>query len=643
MIPIADAIGWTLIHSLWQGVAAALLLFAVLRLTRAPNVRYFAGLAAMLTTLAAFVATLFIYWPRPHSMLVPLGHANFTLTTPITAGGILTPASLAFEQYVPFIGAFWIAGVVVAHLWQFAGLLSIRRLRRRGAFPAPDLWTARLHHLQLRLRVSRPVALLESVLAQSPVVLGHFRPVIFVPAALLTNLPPAHIEAILLHELAHIRRCDYLVNLLQRWVEGLLFYHPAIWWISHVVRDEREHCCDDTAIALYGNPHEYARALSSLEQIRFAPAPAAAGGSLLSRIQRILGRPRTPSASGLAPALTLLIATAALTFANWQPAQAPAPKPTPQPQPILLRKPEPKHTPYDKWLEEDVAYIVTPKERTEFLHLTTGADRQHFIEQFWLRRDPTPSAPNEFKEEHYRRIAYANQRFASGVPGWKTDRGRIYITYGPPDEIESYPSGAATEPPFEHWRYRGDHIITYTFIDKNRTGDYSLVSRDLTRPAAFNRAISWTVTNQIGRFIGNIPSLHFVIRENGRAINPAFVLPPGPTAIAIVTDSALPGLPSPGMMANLIITPSLTSAIRQLEILDIRRKFLILTGSTYDAPLPPGIVVMKFEPALIPQALVEACNQYIAGIEATDPAAPIEVSILPGRNYPDLTVHQLRQ
>ena len=107
-------------------------------------------------------------------------------------------------------------------------------------------------------------------------------------------------------------------------------------------------------------------------------------------------------------------------------------------------------TPYRKWLNEDVAYIITDEERTAFKRLQTDEEREQFIEQFWLRRDPTPdTVENEFKEEHYRRIAYANEHFASGIPGWKTDRGRIYITYGPPDEIESHPSGGTYERPPE--------------------------------------------------------------------------------------------------------------------------------------------------------------------------------------------------
>ena len=119
------------------------------------------------------------------------------------------------------------------------------RLRRRGVCGASERWQKELARLSRQLRLSRPVQLLESCLADVPMVLGHFRPVILIPVGVLAGLPAGQIEAILLHELAHIRRFDYLVNVLQRLVEGLLFYHPAVWWISRVIRAERENCCDD--------------------------------------------------------------------------------------------------------------------------------------------------------------------------------------------------------------------------------------------------------------------------------------------------------------------------------------------------------------------------------------------------------------
>src|SRR6202051_1517076 len=148
-------------------------------------------------------------------------------------------------------------------------------------------------------------------------------------------------------------------------------------------------------------------------------------------------------------------------------------------------------TPYKKWLNEDVAWIITDEERSAFKRLQTDEEREQFIEQFWLRRDPTPDTiENEFKEEHYRRIAYANERYASGIPGWKSDRGRIYITYGPPDEIEDHSSGGTYERPpeegggttstfpFQQWRYRwiegvGTNIII-EFVDPTMSGEFRM-------------------------------------------------------------------------------------------------------------------------------------------------------------------------
>ena len=146
---------------------------------------------------------------------------------------------------------------------------------------------------------------------------------------------------------------------------------------------------------------------------------------------------------------------------------------------------------YKKWLNEEVGYILADEERSAFLRLSNNEEREQFIEQFWLRRDPTPdTVENEFKEEHYRRIAYANERFASGIPGWKTDRGRIYIIWGPADEIESHPSGGSYDRPpeegggststypFEKWRYRylegiGNDVIL-EFVDPSGSGEYRL-------------------------------------------------------------------------------------------------------------------------------------------------------------------------
>jgi GWxTD domain-containing protein len=158
---------------------------------------------------------------------------------------------------------------------------------------------------------------------------------------------------------------------------------------------------------------------------------------------------------------------------------------------------------YRKWLDEDVVYIITPEERSAFLHLATNEEREQFIEQFWQRRNPDPdSADNTFKEEHYRRIAYANEHYSSGIPGWKTDRGRIYIMWGPADEVESHPSGGSYDRPaaegggetstypFEDWRYRylegiGENV-ELEFVDPTMSGEYKLTMDPSEKDALLN-------------------------------------------------------------------------------------------------------------------------------------------------------------
>src|ERR1700682_4267517 len=174
------------------------------------------------------------------------------------------------------------------------------------------------------------------------------------------------------------------------------------------------------------------------------------------------------------------------------PKTAPSPQKLDKAQKKKIRKSlKELDTPYKQWLNEDVVYIISPAERNAFGQLGTNEEREQFIEQFWLRRSSNPDLPdNEFKEEHYRRIAYANEHFASGIPGWKTDRGRMYIMWGPADEVESHPSGGTYDRPmeegggststypFETWRYRymegiGENVI-WEFVDPSGSGEYHL-------------------------------------------------------------------------------------------------------------------------------------------------------------------------
>ncbi len=209
---------------------------------------------------------------------------------------------VALQPYLPLLVAVWLAGVLALSLIHLGGLRRVRQLRR-AARPAGEVWQAALVRLCRRMGIARPVELLESAALAVPAVAGWLRPVLLLPASTLTGLSPQQVEALIAHELAHVRRGDLMINLLQAAIETLLFYHPAAWWVSRVVREERESCCDDLAVAACGDRLLYARALANLEGLRAAgmPAPAfgtlgadgGAGGSLLGRIRRLVA-PQAP-------------------------------------------------------------------------------------------------------------------------------------------------------------------------------------------------------------------------------------------------------------------------------------------------------------------------------------------------------------
>lgn len=472
--PLAQALGAALLHSIWQGGAAAAALAGLLYWARpaSARVRHDAACLLLMAVTAGFLMTFAVCYPESS------GGAQVTLVS-IGAGsaGVAEAGAAASQPWVqrlaelsPRLAPWWALGVLLLSMRQLVGWLGMRRLRAAGVATA-DGWRRRVEELCGQMGVTIPVELAESARVESPVVLGAFKPLILLPLGMLTSTPAVHVELILLHELAHVRRRDYAINLLRRVVESLFFYHPAVWWMSSVVAAEREQCCDDLVVQVTGDAHSYAAALVGLETFRGAPQPAlgVAGGSLLYRVRRLLGREEgtgrsTPVAAiGLALAMGLLI-SGWMTQSTAQQSE--------------------EMTAHQKWLAFDVVYIIQPEERIAFEALESDPDRDRFMEQFWERRDPTPGTPaNEAKEEHYRRIAYVNDRFAGGsLAGWQTDTGRIYITVGPPDEIEAYPSGGgpegATLPPWQTWRYRGDGAPTdYVFVDTDADGAYELMRR----------------------------------------------------------------------------------------------------------------------------------------------------------------------
>lgn len=480
--PLSHTLGWALLHSLWEGAVVAAMLAAVLLVFRSPRIRYVAGCAAMLALAGGFALTLGVLAPTHVQRSLNVAASGFRPWNFLADQNNFVSWRPELGAIAPWLGPLWLIGVCFFCLLRLGGWISVRKLRSRGVCGVSEFWQNKLTELSTRMRVSRPVQLLESCLVDVPLALGHLRPVILIPIGMLSGLSVMHVEAILMHELAHIRRHDYLLNAVQRLIESFFFYHPATWWISSVIRNEREHCCDDVVVAMTGNAHEYAVVLAALERSRISsrePALAVTGGRLMKRIHRLLNP--SQSISALAPTLAaaILLATAATSVAalRWDSA-----KQTPSPAKIAASTTATAVTGvYSKWIDEDVVYIVDDAERAAFLSLSSNAERDHFIEQFWERRNPSPgSAQNSFKEEHYRRIAYANAHFqkASGAAGWRTDRGHMYIVFGPPDEIEAHAKGQQKPFATEVWMYHhvegvGENGFV-TFVDRTGRGDFHL-------------------------------------------------------------------------------------------------------------------------------------------------------------------------
>jgi uncharacterized protein (TIGR03435 family) len=325
--PWVDRLGWTLIHFLWQGTLLACLYAVARAVTGAASARarYLLSCATLAIMLAAPVATWIFLGPHSSAAASSPPSANRPARSLAVPPAVLdVPDSPRLPApFLPWVVAVWLAGSLALWVRLVGGWALTVRLRSTHVRPAPPEWQRLLDRLAARVRVSRPVRLLISSVVRAPAVAGWLRPAILVPAGALAGLPAAQLEALLLHELAHIRRGDFLVNLLQSAAEALLFYHPAVWWVSGHIRAEREMCCDDDAVLETGDVLTYACALASLESARggqLHAAVAANGGSLGARVARLLGyahpAPRTLSGFEIAAAGMLLAAAAGALYAQ---------------------------------------------------------------------------------------------------------------------------------------------------------------------------------------------------------------------------------------------------------------------------------------------------------------------------------------
>jgi TonB family protein len=292
--PVVLALGWTLVHFLWQGYALGLLFALVYRAARGagPAVRYWLGMAALGAMLLAAVATFgLVYAPTTGADGATGAAAGAAVGW---SGGQLAGWHALLEPAIPWAVVLWVLGLA-AHARGLAGEFRALRHVTANARPLPSPWPETVDRLRRQLGIRRCVRVLESVRVGVPIVVGWLRPVIVVPPSAILGLTPRQLELIISHELAHVARLDCLFNLAQIAVETLFFFHPAVRFVSSRVRFEREHCCDDAVVARSGETLAYARALAEIEGLRCSsrlrPAAAATGGHLRGRIARLVALP----------------------------------------------------------------------------------------------------------------------------------------------------------------------------------------------------------------------------------------------------------------------------------------------------------------------------------------------------------------
>jgi beta-lactamase regulating signal transducer with metallopeptidase domain len=317
------SLGWALLHFLWQGTAVAALAAVLMTLCRRASARYVLAVGALAFMLAAPVVTFFFL--TSSGAAVPAKSSAASEAQPPAINPAVARTSSGFSRFSPSLDALpwlveaWLLGVALLSLRSAGGFLLLERERRKQSTAPSARVLEMCRTLQRHLGMDRAIRYCECQWLQAPAVLGWFRPIVLLPVTALTGLSEEQLQSVIAHELAHIQRLDPFVNVFQIVVETLLFYHPAVWWLNNRIRAEREHCCDDVAVSLCGNPVEYARALTLMEEWMSAPALAMAAnrGPLSERVFRVLGRKSVGAGTrGIGLTGGLLCLTAALVAGN---------------------------------------------------------------------------------------------------------------------------------------------------------------------------------------------------------------------------------------------------------------------------------------------------------------------------------------
>lgn len=311
---LVDDAGWILIHFVWEAALIGLLLYTVLPLCRSPIARHNWALSA----LAAMVVS-----PVASFLFMHTANSDFLRHSLLSRSDLLgLPSQSIPPLWVEWLVLLWMTGVAILTIRALGGWYVSGTLTRHGIIPLPAAMLDRCDNLVSRFASNWRVRFLQSKRVVTPVVIGWFRPVVLLPISTVAGLPPAHLDALVLHELAHIRRLDTFINLFVIAVETIFFYHPAVWWVGRVIRLEREHCCDDLAVSAGCDALTFAEALSCIAGL--APAltlPAGANeGALKQRIRRVLRTSPDPRRSVLSAvtglALFFLVAACVTIAAN---------------------------------------------------------------------------------------------------------------------------------------------------------------------------------------------------------------------------------------------------------------------------------------------------------------------------------------
>jgi beta-lactamase regulating signal transducer with metallopeptidase domain len=318
-------LAWSLLHFVWQGAAIAALAAALLFVFRKPDARYLIGIGALALMFASFAVTFALVDSATHvDAIDSSARAPAAALASPQQDATAIPASMLAGSHAAmtsdnflWVARLWLAGVCLLAMRIAFGLFVLEQVRRRGLVALPPGLVVRFYALQARLGIHREIRYFECPRVGVPAVIGFFRPIVLLPMRALTGLTPEQLEAVIAHELGHIKRFDVAVNFLQVIAETLFFFHPAVWWLNRRIRADREDCCDDVAVSACGESVGYARALATMAGWRDVPtlAMASTGGPLAARVARLLGvRPQGHARTNVFTA-TLVLATALIAGA----------------------------------------------------------------------------------------------------------------------------------------------------------------------------------------------------------------------------------------------------------------------------------------------------------------------------------------